>query len=197
MFRTLGSSALIGFLLIVPFTIMELVNRREFNEDFPFMLFLVLWINGFAISLILLPVIRGWRIGSRDLSGPIPTQRSTLLTTPKSAAMISVGIVLVSMLMPWLDSLLGGPLQYLVNGPNPAEPYLPGFLISLVFFSFPVVAGTIAGGPILSTLRAGGSLFVHPINLLIVVAISVLLGAGVVSLIVDQWPCFIGVPICD
>src|SRR5262245_31394015 len=51
--KTTGSSALISFLLILPFMIMEIVNRRNFNEDFPFVLFFALWSNLFAVSLIL------------------------------------------------------------------------------------------------------------------------------------------------
>jgi len=39
----------ISFLLILPFMIMEVINRRSFNEDFPFPLFIIMW---------LLPVLR-------------------------------------------------------------------------------------------------------------------------------------------
>jgi hypothetical protein len=34
--KTTGLSALISLLLILPFMIMEIVNRRNYNEDFPF-----------------------------------------------------------------------------------------------------------------------------------------------------------------
>src|SRR4029453_8815976 len=54
--QALGAAALLGFLLILPFMIMEVVNRRSFNEDFPVMLIFVLWLNVFAISIILLPI---------------------------------------------------------------------------------------------------------------------------------------------
>jgi hypothetical protein len=70
-------------------------------------------------------------------------------------------------------------------------------LIAFVLFSLPIAAGIIASRPIVKTLQAGGSLFAHPINLIIVAVISVLFAAGVVGLVVDQWPCFIGVPNCD
>jgi hypothetical protein len=55
--RTLGSSTVISFLLILPFMIMEVVNRRNFNEEFPIFLFFFMWLNMFAISLILLPIV--------------------------------------------------------------------------------------------------------------------------------------------
>jgi len=195
--KTSGSSALISFLLILPFMIMEVVNRQNFNEDLPFMLFFVLWLNLFAISLILLPIVRGRRTGNPDMANPPPTQRNTLLTTTRSAAVISVILFLSPGILPLLDFVGWLSLDRLFNGPNPEVAYLPGMFMSLGLILFPVAAGIIAGGPIVSTLRAGGSLFAHPLHLIIVVVISFLFAAGVVSLIVDQWPCFMGVPNCD
>ena len=200
--KTLGSSALISLLLILPFMIMEVVNRRIFNEDFPFMLFFGLWLSLFAISLILLPIVRARRTGKHDMANPVPTQGNTLLTNPKSALMISVVIVLSVVILSLLVSLGWEPLERLLNDPNPEQIYVFGVRVAsqhmaLVLFSLPIAAGIIAGGPIVRTLRVGGSLFAHPINLIIVVVISFLFVAGVVSLIVDQWPCFVGIPNCD
>ena len=111
--------------------------------------------------------------------------------------MISVVLFLLPGILPLLDTVGWLSLDRLFNGPNSEVAYLPGQVISLGLILLPIAAGIIAGGPIVSTLRAGGSLFVHPIHLIIVVVISVLFAAGVVSLIVDQWPCFVGVPNCD
>ena len=196
--KTLGSPALVSLLLIFPFMIMEVVNRRNFNEDFPFTLFFGLWLNLFAISLILLPIVRARRIGKHDMANPVPIQGNTLLITPKSALLIGVVIVLFLAIVSLLDSFGGDPL----NVPNPEQLdvfrlRVPSQFIALILISLPVAAGIIAGRPIIRTLRAGGSLFAHPIHLIIVVVISFLFAAGVVSLIVDQWPCFIGVPNCD
>jgi hypothetical protein len=196
-FKAIGSPGLISFLLVLPFMIMEVVNRRNFNEDFPTFLVFIMWFNLLAISLILLPIMRGRRTGNYDMANPVPTQGSTLLTNPKSAAMISIALILSFAIVALLDYLRWVPLDSLINGPNPEQFYVPGLFITLFLFSIPVAAGIIAGGPIVSTLRAGGSLFVHPIHLIIVVIISFLFAAGVVSLIVDQWPCFMGVPNCD
>ena len=195
--KTLGSSAVISFLLILPFMIMEVVNRRNFNEDFPIFLFFVMWLNLFAVSLILLPIVRGRRTGN-----PAPTSRNSLLTNPKSALLISIVLILFPLILSWLDSLGWGALERLLNGPNPEQLYVfrirvPSQFIALVLFSLPVAAGIIAGGPIVHNLRVGGSLFAHPIHLIIVVVISSIFAIGVATFIIDQWPCFIGVPNCD
>ena len=200
--KTSGSSALISFLLILPFMIMEVVNRRNFNEDFPILLFFGMWLNLFAISLILLPIMRGRRTGNHDTAKPVPAQGNTLLTNPRSAAIISIAIVLSLVIVSLLDSLDWEPLERLLNGPNPEQLYgfrvqVPSQFIALVLLSLPVAAGIIAGRPIVSTLRAGGSLFAHPINLIIVVLISSTFAIGFASFILDQLPCFLGVPNCD
>jgi hypothetical protein len=191
------SSTLIGILLILPFMIMEIVNRRNFNEGFPFVLFLVLWINLFAISSILLPIVRARRAGSQDLTNPTPASGNTLLTNPRSTAIISIVLLLSPGILPLLDSVGWLSLDRLFNGPNPEVEYLPGLFISLGLILFPVAAGIIAGGPIANTLRAGGRLFAYPIHLIIIVLILLPTTAGLVTMIVDQWPCFIGVPNCD
>jgi len=195
--KTLGSSTFIGLLLILPFIIMEVVNRRNFNEDFPVVLFFAMWLNLFAVSSILLPIVQGKWTSNPDMANPVPTQKNTLLTNPKSAALISVVLILAPGILPLLNSVDWLSLDRLFNGPNPEVEYLPGLFMTVGLTLFPISAGIIAGRPVVSTLRAGGSLFAHPINLIIVVVISFLFAAGVVSLMVDQWPCFVGVPNCD
>ena len=195
--KTLGSSALISLLLILPFMIMEVVNRRQFDEEFPFVLFLVLWFNLFAVSLILLPIVQARWTGNRDTADPALTKGNALLTNPRSTAIISILVFLTPGILPLLDSVGWLSLDRLFNGPNPEVDYLPGLFLSLGLISFPVAAGVIAGRPIVSTLRSGGRLFAHPIHLILVVVLSFLFAYGVISLIVDQWPCFLGVPVCD
>jgi hypothetical protein len=200
--KTSGSSALISLLLILPFMIMEVVNRRNFNEDFPVVLFVGMWLNLFAISLILLPIVRGRRTGKHDMADPIPAQKNTLLTNPRLAAMISIALLLAPGILPLLNSLGWLSLDRLFTGPNPEQFYVfvvrvPSQFIALVLFSLPVAAGIIAGRPIVRTLQAGGSLFAHPIHLIIIILILSTVVIGLAGFIIDQWPCFIGVPNCD
>jgi len=196
-FKTLGSSTLVSILLILPFLIMEIVNRRQFNEEFPFVLFFALWLNLFAVSAMLLPIVRARQTGSSDTANPVPIQGNTILTNPRSTALISIALILSPGILPLLDSLGWLSLDRLVNGPNPEVEYLPGLFITVGLILFPIAGGIVAGRPIVNTLREKGSLLAHPFHLLIVVVLSFLFAAGVVSLIVDQWPCFIGVPVCD
>jgi len=197
MLKTIGSPALLSLLLILPFMLMEVVNRRNFNEDFPFVLFFAMWLNLFAVSSILLPIVRGKWITNPDMANPVPVQKNTLLTNPKSTAIIGVALILAPGILPLLDSLGWLSLDRLVNGPNPEVEYLPGLFITVSLILFPIAAGIISGRPIVSTLRAGGGLFAHPTNLIIVVFISSTFAIGFASFIIDQWPCFIGVPVCD
>lgn len=194
---TLGSSAVFSFLFILPFMIMEVVNRRHFEEDFPFVLFFGLWFNAFGIMLILLPVVRGGLTGKQNTENVVPAQRKTLLASPTAAAITSLALILLPLILFWLGSLGWAPMQRLINGPNPEHAYLPGLFISYALISLIVVGGVIAGMPVARTLRAGGRLFAHPVNVIIVGLLLATFAFGLVSLIVDQWPCFIGVPVCD
>ena len=194
---SLASSALLSVFLILPLMIMEVVNRRNFNEDFPTFLFFVMWLNLFAASLILLPIVLSRWTRNYDKANPVPAQQNTLLTKPGSAAIVSVVLFLSPGIFPLLESLGWLSVDRLFNGPNPEVAYLPGQILSLSLILFPIAAGIVAGGPIIRTLRAGGSLFAHPINLIIVVLISSTFLIGLGSLVIDQWPCFMGVPNCD
>ena len=198
----LGASALISFLIVLPFMVMEFVNRQSFftsgKESFPIGLFVMLWVLSMLFFLIPMPIVRNLRrAGNNIMPEPVPTQGNTLLTKPKSATMISIALILSFAIVAVLDYLRWVPLDRLFNGPNPEQPYLPGLLIALAFLSIPVAAGFIACGPIVNTLRAGGSLFAHPINLIIVIVILASLAWSWGSWTIDQWPCFLGVPNCD
>jgi hypothetical protein len=131
------------------------------------------------------------------MTNPAPAQGNMLITNPRWTAIISVVLLLAPGILPLLDSIGWLSLDRLFNGPNPEVEYLPGLFMGLGLILFPIAAGMIASGPIASTLRAGGRLFAHPIHLIIIVLILLPTTAGVVAMLVDQWPCFMGVPNCD
>ncbi|NTW12163.1 MAG: hypothetical protein HGA30_02505 [Anaerolineales bacterium] len=200
--KNLGLSALIGFLLVLPFMIMEIVNRRNYNEEFPFAMFTGIWLILFAINIILLPIILGRLAGYRGLANHVPAQGNTFLTSPKLSATISLGIILSLLTVSLLNSLGVISMEHLFNGLNAEKFYVFGIpvigrSIMVVLASLPILAGVIANGPIVRTLRAGGSLFAHPVNLIIVALLLSSLVLALTSFIIDQWPCFMGVQFCD
>jgi len=195
--RNLGSSGAVSFLILLPFMFMEVINRQDFNEGFPYMLFFVMWLNLFAISLILLPIVQARRTANHGKPDSVTAQGDTFSTNPRSALIISIALFLFPVALFVLNSIGWAPLAAMLNGTNPEQTYIPGQVIALLLISIPVAAGIIAGRPIVRTMRTGGSLFAHPMHLVIVSVILVLFTAGVVGLIVDQWPCFMGVPNCD
>ena len=51
--------------------------------------------------------------------------------------------------------------------------------------------------PVMRDVRAGNGWAAHPINLLIATALVIFVGILVISFVVDQYPCWIGIPNCD
>ena len=50
--------AIFGFVLTLPFMVMELVNRRELHEPYPVTLFIYLWLLGTAFGYAAQPLLR-------------------------------------------------------------------------------------------------------------------------------------------
>lgn len=197
-FKNFSVSALISFLFILPFSIMEIVNRRNYNEDFPFMLFLALWINTFAFSLILLPIVLSKRANKQGNTNSNPVTGNSWLTNPKSSLIISAVLILFIVILSLLSSLGWAPMQELnTEHVSVFGIQVPSLFIAFALFSLPIIAGYVASMPIVRALQTGGSLFAYPIHLTIVVVISLFMAAGVIGMVVDQWPCFIGVEFCD
>ena len=64
-------SAFLGLLLVSPFAIMEVVNRRGFGEVFPFQLFLGLWLLPSLFVFVLMPIVQDMRSGKNILAQPL------------------------------------------------------------------------------------------------------------------------------
>jgi hypothetical protein len=63
--------ALISLLLVIPFMIMEVVNRRGFNEGFPIPLFVMMWLLPLSFILTLRPIVRYLRAGNSLITQPV------------------------------------------------------------------------------------------------------------------------------
>jgi hypothetical protein len=55
------TSLAISSILVVPFVILELVNRRAFYEEFPFLLFTFMSLHSLLIVILLAPALRRLR----------------------------------------------------------------------------------------------------------------------------------------
>ncbi len=194
--KRFGLSALISFLLILPLALMEIVNRRNYNEDFPFILFSFLWLNLFAVTLILLPIALNKRI-KQDNAHSNLEQTQTLFTNPKSSLTISLALILFIAILSVLSFIGLIPNEISAESIFVFGIQVPSVFIAFGFYLLPIISGYIASMPIIRTLQSGGALFAHPIHLVIVVVISFLFTAGAISLIIDQLPCFMGVQFCD
>ena len=64
MTRNVRTSAIVGLALVLPFTILELVNRlRDFSREFPVPLFLAMWLLASTFTLIVMSIVRNLRTG--------------------------------------------------------------------------------------------------------------------------------------
>ena len=70
-FTTLRSPAIISFLLVIPFMILELVNRRNFHEGFPIVLFGFLWLLQMIFIVTVMSTVRNVRAGNNIIADPI------------------------------------------------------------------------------------------------------------------------------
>lgn len=97
--RDLGTQALISFGLVLPFMILELINRRNLPGGllggFPVPLFGLMWLLSFMFILTLMPIVRSLRAGNRNLTNRLTLLRGVLLLTV--IAWIWVGLVIDQM----------------------------------------------------------------------------------------------------
>jgi hypothetical protein len=99
----LRSPAIISFILVSPFMILEWVNRRNFHEGFPVTLFGVMWLLPVAFILILMPIVRNVRSGNRIMANPI----NLLL---RVAFLVLIAVVWTGTLIDQMPCFLGVPL---------------------------------------------------------------------------------------
>ena len=67
----LRSPALISFLIVFPFMILELVNRRNFNAGFPIPLFVFMWLLPMLFIITVMPIVRNVRAGNSIIANPV------------------------------------------------------------------------------------------------------------------------------
>jgi len=89
-----------------------------------------------------------------------------------------------------------GPLEPLLTA-EPDQPNVVGSAIVLGAWLLALVAFIANIGPILRDARAGRSIATHPANLVVAIATFSFVALFVGGIVVDQYPCWTGVPNCD
>lgn len=200
----LGSAAGISFLMLLPFLLMELVNRQNFRasgEEFPIPLFIFLFIWGMVFIFILTPFVQSLRAWRDDRASPEPEVGSILtkiLANPRSAEIIVFVLALPFLAISTLRIFnIEPPFAQALNQPDPDKPNFYNTIIPLGAFLLAIAASLIARASIVRTLQGRGRLLAHPISLILVLVMLFILAWSWGSFVIDQWPCFVGVPGCD
>ena len=89
-----------------------------------------------------------------------------------------------------------GPLEPLVTAP-PDRPNVVGTAIVLAAWLLCLIAFAVSARPLVRLARAGDALTSKPANLVVAAASLGFVLLFVIGIVVDQYPCWIGVPNCD
>jgi len=100
--RNLKTPAIVASLLVLPFMILELVNRRGFNDGFPVPLFFLMWLLPVAFVAILMPILRSLPAGNRNM-------QSALSLLPRIALLILIAWLWVGLTLDQMPCFLGVP----------------------------------------------------------------------------------------
>ena len=98
----LRTPVIVSTLLVLPFLVLELVNRRVYQEGFPFPLFLFLWILPLAFIVTLMSTLRDYR--ERE---SIPISPMTFLL--RGGMLLFLAWLWVSVILDQMPCFLGVP----------------------------------------------------------------------------------------
>jgi hypothetical protein len=100
--ENLKTPAIVSSLLVLPFMILELVNRRGFNEGFPIVLFGLLWLLPLGFVAILMPILRSLPAGNRNM-------QSAFSLLPRVALLILIAWLWVGLILDQMPCFLDVP----------------------------------------------------------------------------------------
>ena len=118
-----------------------------------------------------------------------------ITTNPRSAAIVSVILCLPFTLLFSLAVLNINPFQA-VDRPVGDGPGIVQWMMLGMLLLFPL-AFVINVRPIIQNWRAGNGVATVPVNLIVSAVVLLAIAWLVGSFVVDQYPCWIGVPNCD
>ena len=112
------------------------------------------------------------------------------ITTPRPAVALSLLLVLPFALLEFVFNILNNPAA--LNPKNLTD--------LAVLFGFMWVLGAVFVAilmPLMRTIRAGNAITANPLFLVLRVVFLVLIAVTWGGIVIDQLPCFLGVPNCD
>ena len=65
------TAPIFGFILLIPFILLELVNRWKFKEGFPFALFTFTWLIQTIFILIIMPIVKNVTSGKSAIENSV------------------------------------------------------------------------------------------------------------------------------
>jgi len=98
----LTTPAIIASALVLPFMLLELVNRRGLGEGFPVALFLVMWVLPALFIVVAMPIVRDLRAGARVTANPLGV-------LSRIAALILITWLWLAIVIDQLPCFLGVP----------------------------------------------------------------------------------------
>jgi len=114
----------------------------------------------------------------------------SIFTNFRSPAIISFMLVLPLVIIEFMFNIVNKPNALGLK--NVLDLIMLFGLLWLLSMAFIVILM-----PIVRNVRAGSSIMANPINLLLRVAFMVFIATMWGSILIDQLPCFLGVPNCD
>ena len=96
----LKTPAIISFLLVLPFILMELVNRRAFQESFPIPLFVFLWLLPVLFFLVRIPLVRAMRASANIFVNPF-------ILLARVAALVLTAALFIGIIFDQLPCFMG------------------------------------------------------------------------------------------
>jgi hypothetical protein len=112
---------------------------------------------------------------------------------PKIAVLVGLLLCLPLVILLWL-AVLGIEPAFMVGS---GQPSLTGSLVVLGAALLLPIALVVTLAPVVRNLRQGGRFAAYPENLILAGTILVVLLIIIGAIVVDQYPCWIGVPNCD
>ena len=100
--RNLIRPAIIGFLLVLPFVILEVINQTTFNMEFPFPLFILMWLLAASSVLIATPLVRSLRTSAGR-------RASVVSLMPRVVLVILIAWLWVDLVADQMPCFLGRP----------------------------------------------------------------------------------------